>query len=235
MLRVAIARTDDRLGFGGEAPPALIGEDERLRWTSLPQQGRRDFVASRGLLRELLCEATGLPADAWAVSAQAGHPPTARSLQGECTPAPCASLSHRLGWVAAAVADSPVGVDVECVRPSRSEPAERAALMLAAGELSDWQALADVRREPALLTAWTAKEAWFKSRPAGDAPWDFRRVVARACAPAQANVRVWESAPLHVAVCCADAQALAAAECRGLPASSATSSFWLVSHAASAA
>lgn len=234
MLRVAVARTDDRPG-GGEAPPAWMGEQERRRWTSLPATARRDFVASRGLLRELLCEATGLPIDAWDVSALAGRAPVAHTLLGDATEAPRASLSHRLGWVAAAVADAPVGVDVERGRPSRSDPADRAALMLAACELSDWQALPDARREPALLTAWTAKEAWFKSRPAGDAPWDFRRVVARACEPAQANVRVWESASLHVALCFADAQALALADCEGLARASTTSSFWHIAHAAPAA
>ena len=232
MLRIAVARTPVRPESGGDLPPGWMGEGERQRWTSLGAAARPEFVASRGLLRELLHQATGMPVDAWDVSARAGTAPVARSLRGDAVGgAPRASLSHRLGWVAAAVADAAVGIDVECDRPSRSDPDERAALMLAAAELRDWHALTQDHREAALLTRWTAKEAWFKASPPGDAPWDFRRVVARACEPAQANVRVWESAALHVAVCCVDAAALAAVDCAGLDATAATSSFWHVAHA----
>jgi hypothetical protein len=92
--------------------------------------------------------------------------------------------------------------------------------MLSPEESSAWRAVPAGEREAALLARWTAKEAWFKSCPPQAAPWDFRRVRASACAPAdaRANVRTWRAAPLHVALCCADPRALAQARCEGLPA-----------------
>jgi 4'-phosphopantetheinyl transferase EntD len=217
MLRLAVARMAQPAGAREVAIPAWLGGSERRRWTALPPAARYAFVASRALLRELLQSATGIPAAAWDVSAEAGVAPVAR------TSAPAgivhASLSHRLGWVAAAVGDSAVGVDVECDRPARSDPGERAALMLSPEELIEWRSMPGVAREDALLARWTAKEAWYKACPPDAAPWDFRRVHARGCAPAdaRANVRTWRAAPVHVALCCADPRALAGARCEGLP------------------
>lgn len=235
MLRVAIAPLRDPPEVGDGAPPDWMGGAERRRWAGLPSTARGEFAASRALLRTLLQEATGLPADAWDISAEAGTAPVARSARDDgAAGVPRASLSHRMGWVAAAVADGPVGVDLECRRPARSDPGERAALMLSADELPAWQALVPDEREAALLARWVAKEAWFKASPPASAPWDFRCIVARPCAPVQANVRVWEAPAMHFAVCCADAQALAGADCKGLDAATARSSFWHVHRVASA-
>ena len=224
MLRVAVARVPEPTAGGELALPGWFGESERRRWTQLAPRARPAFVASRALLRELLQAATGVPAHAWDVSATAGSAPVARGAVA--AGAIHVSLSHRLDWVAAAVADAPVGVDVECERPPRSDAAERAALMLSPAEVPAWQALPATEREAALLARWTAKEAWFKASPPGTAPWDFRHVAARACTPADANVRTWAAPPLHLALCCADARALAEAGCDGLQ--DAASSSWHV-------
>jgi phosphopantetheinyl transferase len=226
MLRLAVARVA-LSPADGDAMPGWLGVSERRRLATLPPAARTAFVASRALLRVLLESATGVPAPAWDVSAEAGRAPIAT--------APAArevvrvSLSHRLGWVAAAVANAAVGVDIECDRPARSDPDERAALMLAPDELAGWRALAEGEREAALLARWTAKEAWFKGRPPQSAPWDFRhvRASARASADARANVRTWRATPVHVALCCDDAAALATARCDGLPPVSAEA-FWQV-------
>jgi 4'-phosphopantetheinyl transferase len=234
-LLIAVARIPDAPDGGEDVAPAWLGGFEQRRWRALPPAARREFVASRALLRRLLQDATGVAADAWDVSAQANSAPRAEAPRdGVAAGTVHASLSHRLGWVAAAVAGIPVGIDVECERPPRSEPRERAALMLSPSELAQWQALPADEREAALLTRWTLKEAWFKASPPEAAPWDFRRVVARPCAPAQANARAWTAPPLHVALSCDDADALAAAACLGLDDASARTSFWRVERAASA-
>jgi len=225
MLRVAVARIHAGPAAGDDVAPRWMGESERQRWVDLAPAARREFAGSRALLRELLRAATGVPGQSWDVSALPGRVPVARTAHGDI--AVHVSLSHRLGWVAAAVADLPVGIDVECERPARTDPGERAALMLSPAELPPWNALAADEREAALLTRWTAKEAWFKASPPAAAPWDFRRVAASGCAPADANVRTWAVPQLQVALCCADAQALAAAACEGLPAAAHTS-FWRV-------
>ena len=66
----------------------------------------------------------------------------------------------------------------------------------------------------------TVVETW------GSAP---RPVGARA--DAQANVRTWAAPPLHVALCSADASALAGAHCEGLALAAAHDSFWHVHRA----
>ena len=220
MLRVAVARVPDAPPPGDAVAPGWFGDDERRRWEGLRPPARRAFAASRALLRELLQAATGVPASDWDVSARAGVAPVARA-PAHATGAIHVSLSHRLDWVAAAVSDVPVGVDVECERAPRGAPAERAALMLSPAELASWQRLAPSAQEAALLTAWTIKEAWFKASPPGSAPWDFRRVAAHAC-DAGANVRAWTSAPVHLALCSPDERALAAARC-DLPATAGSS------------
>jgi len=230
-------------GETSDALPEWLGADERRRLATLTGPARHAFVASRALTRQLLAEATGVAASRWVLSAPAGRSPEASvpedadaavageevedadraeasapadAARGLDTP-PRVSLGHRLGWVVAAVADGDVGVDIECERPVRSAAAERASVMLTRDEIAVWRRLPEPEREPALLCAWVAKEAWFKAVPAGTAPWDFRHVRARACTPAEANVRVWSARPLWIALCRDDAAALAATECAGLP------------------
>lgn len=229
MLRLAVARVGESHAAVGDAMPEWLGESERQRWATLPNAARRRFAASRVLLRELLQAATGVCARAWDVSAEDGARPVARSAKW--AGALHVSLSHRFDWVGAAVSDAPVGVDVERERATRSDPRERAELMLSAPELAQWQALPAAERESDLLTRWTVKEAWFKASTPDVARWDFRHVIARACAPERANVRAWTAAPLHVALFCDDADALAAAICNGLDDAAARSSFWRVERA----
>jgi phosphopantetheinyl transferase len=215
MLRVAVACVAP-LPVDGGAMPAWLGGSERRRWATLQPPARAAFVASRALLRELLQAGSGIVAAAWDVTAERGQAPMAASP--EAVAAVHVSLSHRLGWVAAAVSDAAVGVDVEVDRPARSDPDERAALMLSPEEMAAWPSVPACDRDAVLLARWTAKEAWFKASPPRAVPWDFRRVQAREGTPAdaRANVRTWRAAPLHVAVCCADPRALASARCEGL-------------------
>jgi phosphopantetheinyl transferase len=231
MLSLAVARIGNAHSVDDSTPPRWFGSSERARWTTLAPTARAAFVASRVLLRRLLRASTGVDADRWDVSAELGTEPIVRLAPSSAMPLR-ASLSHRLGWVAAAVSNAAVGIDLECARPVRSDPLERASLMLSPVELPAWNALPSELRESALLTRWTAKEAWFKASLPHDSAWNFRHVVARACAPEHANVRVWEAAPLHVAICCADAGELVRVECEGLDAAAATSIFLHVSRVA---
>jgi len=232
MLRIAVARIAAAPADSGHAGPAWLGDSERRRWMALRSAARREFAASRVLVRQLLQEASGIAADLWHLTADADSAPVA-TAPGLRTATIHASLSHRLGWVAAAVSDAAVGVDIECERPARSDAHERAALMLSPAELAQWQALPADELDAALLTAWTVKEAWFKASPPEAVPWDFSRVVARACLPGQANARTWAASPLHVALCCDRPQELAAAACTGLDDAAARTSFWRVGPVAS--
>jgi phosphopantetheinyl transferase len=211
---VLVARVDASDGETG-----WMSASERQRCTALAASRRPAFVASRRLLRQALAQATGLPAAGWQVSAEAGAAPKAGRADLASARVPQLSLAHRLGWVAVAVGAADggaIGVDVECDRPGRADLAGRAALALSAAELAAWLTLDDVRREPALLRAWVAREAWFKAA-GGDAAWDFRRLACAPCEAAQANVRIWEAGGVRVALCARDPNALAAATCDGWP------------------
>jgi phosphopantetheinyl transferase len=243
MLRVAVARVAEALAFGVGGAPTWLGASECQRWATLAPRGRPAFVAARLLVRQLLEDVSGLAASRWQVSAELNAAPVATVRDAAAArfdeetapfdaPPPHVSLSHRLGWVAAAAVEAacgPVGIDIECERLLRSDVTERAALMLADCEQERWNALPESERDAALLHSWAAKEAWFKASPAGSAPWSFRRIALRACDPADANVRVWSAATIQVAVCCADAALLQATRCEGLPADTAGhTSFWRV-------
>jgi len=217
MALLAVARQATLLAEGSEA---WLGTDEQARAQAMMPAARASFVAGRILLRRLLAKASGIAAPRWEISAGAGSPPLAR-LRPAGDAGPAISVSHRLDWVAAAALEGgggAIGVDIECRRAPRTAAADRAALMLCADELASWHRLPVHEREAALLRAWVAKEAWFKSVPAGGAAWDFRRLAARPSAAGDANVRVWQAGDLFVALACADAPALARFECEGLPA-----------------
>ena len=228
MLRVHIARLDDVVPIdAGGAAPSWLGGSERAHWSALGAARRREFVAGRRLLRDALAQATGIGVERWEASAAPDAAPVATRVDDASAAVPQASIAHRLGWVAVATgpaAGGAIGVDIERVRAPRSDPAERAALMLPADDLARWQALPPGEREPALMRAWVARESWFKAQPAG-AAWDFRRLACEPCESARANVRLWESGVMWIALCARDASALEAATCEGWPASPASSSW----------
>ena len=215
MARVWIARIAAADAAPEVAPPWL-GPAERERWATLAPARQPGFVASRRLLRDALAQATGVAAGHWRVSAEAGVVPKASRVDDDAARVPAVSIAHRLGWVAVAVGgsdDDAVGVDLECERPTRSDPARRAALVMAGDELARWAALPAHEREPALLRAWVAREAWFKAGGAGT-PWDFRRMACEPADATRANVRTWEAGALRVALCAPEP---AAAACEGWP------------------
>jgi len=242
MLNLAVATVETVAGVDIETTgelPAWLGDDERRRLATLAGPARQAFLASRALTRQLLADSTGLDAARWHLSAPAGRGAEASLFEDDAGPElaqalPRVSLAHRLGWVVAAVADGDVGVDIECERPVRSAAIERASLMLTSDEIAHWRRLPEAEREPALLCAWVAKEAWYKAVPAGTAPWDFRRVAARPSTPEEANVRVWSARPLWVALCRDDSAALMAVRCDGLPeGATVEESWWRVHRVAS--
>lgn len=72
------------------------------------------------------------------------------------------SLSHTRGLAACAIADCPVGLDAEWVRPLNGKIARR---VLASDELTEYAQCAD--KPHVLLTKWVAKEAYLKLTGAG--------------------------------------------------------------------
>jgi 4'-phosphopantetheinyl transferase len=134
------------------------------------EHDRRHYVASHGLLRQLLSAAFEMPASALAFDYGAhGKPAISPALLRDR--ALRFNLSHSAGWAMFALAwDCEVGIDLEsAARLSRGVDglAGLAVRVLSARELTIWQALPETAREAAFLRAWTRKEAYAKATGQG--------------------------------------------------------------------
>jgi 4'-phosphopantetheinyl transferase len=139
---------------------ATISAEERARAARFRHRRDRDrFVTARAALRRLLGADCGIAATA-VQFAEAGRgkpvlvPDTGRRF----------SVSHAGGHALLALADRPVGVDVEHVRPEAWDPA-MAALVLSPAELA-WVRDHD-DPDHAFFRCWTRKEAFVKLGSAG--------------------------------------------------------------------
>jgi len=213
-LSVAIAPAAPYEG----GPPWWLTESERARYERLRPSGRGALMVSRWLARCLLARVAGGRPAQWRLRARDSAPPCVD--QGPVPDAPLwhISISHRRDWVAVAVSDLPVGVDVECGPMSPTPVDERAALILTPAERARFDALGPADREQALLGAWVLKEAWYKSCHPRLAPYDFRRIEVEPAAGRSANARHWTLADrgLWVGLSSNDGDALALTEVVGL-------------------
>lgn len=135
------------------------------------EHDRRHYLASRGLLRQLLGAALDKPASALAFEYGAqGKPALAGAFSQNRVLR--FNLSHSAGWAMFALAwDRKVGIDLESSGRLKRDGDGLSALagrVLSARELSIWQTLPDdAAREAAFLRAWTRKEAYVKATGRG--------------------------------------------------------------------
>lgn len=80
------------------------------------------------------------------------------------------SIAHKRLCAVAVIADCPVGVDVECIKPRTSEHFDEVA------DAREWAILGG-RSPQHFFRLWTAKEAALKSTGVGMAGWDDCRVI----------------------------------------------------------
>lgn len=146
------------IGRAAEVPPPPrsiepTGADttEALR---RPEALRAAFVGRRLLLRRFVATLTGHPAATVEVRTDRGRPRLEPPLD-----ALSISTASRDGWIALALAGSPVGVDIEPV----GLPQEPAWNMLSSREEADLRRTPAADRWPAFLALWTAKEAYLKA------------------------------------------------------------------------
>jgi 4'-phosphopantetheinyl transferase len=131
---------------------------------------RRNYIASRGLLRRLV--GTALDESASALIFEYGPHGKPAIDRGARDRTLHFNLSHSTGWAMFALAwDRAVGIDLEC--GSRLEREDNnlsglAARILSPLELEIWDALPDAaQRHAAFLRAWTRKEAYAKATGQG--------------------------------------------------------------------
>lgn len=167
--------------------PAILSADERARAARFrdARDGQR-FASRRIWLRRLLAAETGETAASLRLAYSAHGQP---SLADH--PQLFFSASHSAGWAMVAIADRPVGCDLERCDPAKADrgvadrffsPAERAAMARLSGRA--WL--------DGFFAAWTRKEAYVKAVGTGlSLPLDGFSVTLAPGAP----VRVLDGAP----------------------------------------
>lgn len=163
-LHLWIAHPDDLLdGAAAEACAALLTDEERARWMRFRfEKHRREFLATRALVRNALSHYKRLPPAAWRFKANDHGKPA--------TDPDCGlrfNLSNATGLVVCLVAeDGEVGVDVES--PARADVMLRVAKeAFSAREREQLEMLADDEKLERALTLWTLKESYIKARGMG--------------------------------------------------------------------
>lgn len=139
----------------------LLTRTELDRAGALRSAGDRDdFLAAHALVRLCAGRLLGRPAQSLTVVQSCGRctRPHGRPSLAEA-PGTGVSLAHTRGWVAAAAAPGPVGVDVE-VLDGRALDWRAAALACTEKELAALRAAGDPRR--AFLRQWVRKESLVK-------------------------------------------------------------------------
>lgn len=166
-------------------PPSLSAEEHARAATIAKPLRRRQFIAGRILLRRMLAASLGGRAEDFELEATAGAPPRVAAH-----PELQLSVSHSGEWVAAAIADRPVGIDIEGLG-ARRDPQRFARWVCSPDEWKDWRALDGTAADDALIAHWTRKEAWLKREGGEVLLTRMHRLHADTVDGAQANVATW--------------------------------------------
>jgi 4'-phosphopantetheinyl transferase len=140
---------------------ATLSLDEQARASRKLGEGAREFIASRGIARELLAHRCGCaPVDiSFGIAAQ-GKP----YLEHPRMPL-AFNLSHSGGFCALATGRvASVGVDIEAIRPSAADLADT---LFTQREARHYAAIPPAEQLQALFRAWVAKEAYLKATGEG--------------------------------------------------------------------
>lgn len=166
-----------------------LTEAELQRLRGLRATARRDsFLAGHWQARRLAARWLGVKPERIALAAFADGRP-ALCLDG--TPVPLSlSLAHSGDWLALALGEVAVGVDLEVPRRDRDLDA-LARFAFSAREARALAGLEAGRRGTAFHALWTLKEARVKRSGEGLRPRQARTIIPLACAPGAAEARSW--------------------------------------------
>lgn len=153
---VAIAQSDQVLALAPD-PASFLFEEEKIRLASYGHaQAATDFVAGRVLVRSLLRKWTGRPVSALQFHIDRSRKPVLQDMSlGHF------NLSHKRGWVAATVADHPIGIDIETAEGVEWRRVARR--VFPDSEAERLAALPDAEGRFAFCRSWTYKEALIKA------------------------------------------------------------------------
>jgi 4'-phosphopantetheinyl transferase len=188
-VRLQVARVEHILADLPNALDTWLSESEQTRLQRLKVANRRQqFLSGHWLVRSLLSKQFGKPASDWQLIERTNLPPAVLGFEDLQT-----SISHSGDWIAAAISNSAIGIDLE-QRRARDGLLRFQHLLLAQDEAPDSLDLDQ------LLQRWVAKEAWIKRQHGSALPEQLAELKLMPAAPETASVQIYSSAAFHLAL-----------------------------------
>ena len=145
-----------------------LTRDERVHFDCLPTHRKNNYLNGRFVLKSLYKRVIkSIPYCEIETNYIDGKPFIVSD------PLLSVSISHSGKYVAAAIGDLPVGIDIECIRKTSRQLGEYIAT---SEEIKIAGSLLDERVQGAELLLWCAKEAALKADNISAPPWDYRLV-----------------------------------------------------------
>lgn len=119
---------------------------------------RKEFLASRALMRRMLSEIFPVRPEQWQFQEQDNASPWVSNLPDGVH----VNLSHSKGFICFAIADVPVGIDIEVRDPTRNFTA-LAKLFMSDAERT--RLSREARQSDYFYRCWCIKEAYYKAQP----------------------------------------------------------------------
>ncbi len=189
-LQLQVARIAEVLPRLPAETSAWLSPSELERLAGLRVPARRDqYLAGHWLAREQLAALAGGVATSWQLQERRSLPPAVLGHEAALH----LSLSHSGDWIAAAVADTALGIDLEQRRP-RDALHRFEELLLAEGETPG------TLDNDALLQRWVAKEAWIKREHGSALPEQLAAIRLHHAEPTTADIRLWSGTDVHLAL-----------------------------------
>ncbi len=186
---VEIARTAEVLARIPASDSTWLSDSEQARVATLKIDARRDhYLAGHWLARELLSWAFGETPAYWSLQERKSLAPKVMNGDQEIQ----ISISHSGDWIAIAVANVMIGIDIE-QRP-RQLDASIETLLLNADEMPG------SLDNDALLQRWIAKEAWIKARAGTALPAQLKNLQLNPVPIECAEVQIHTHEKFHFAL-----------------------------------
>lgn len=186
---VRLARLGDTVG-GLPGTLDWLTPQERARYDAMRSLRRREqFLVGHWLLRTLATEFSASPPEDWSFFLDERGRPALRSRNRDGS-ALHASVSHSGDWVACAVSEQPIGIDIEC--DSRPRDLDRlAGEVFPAEQWRPFAELPEAERRLGFYEQWTLREAIGKREGRGLVPGMARSQYFEMSAPANADALTW--------------------------------------------